>query len=85
MVKCIFTAEATAQQRQQNRMATFLFQFTCARERICAEKLRRTFSRSECLDWYDSMELPSSWFVKANEIWRECLNYRGEREWGLIE
>ena len=24
------------------------------------------------------MELPPSWFVKASEIWGECLNYRGE-------
>ena len=31
------------------------------------------------------MELPPSWFVQANAIWGECLNYRGEREWGLIE
>ena len=29
-------------------------------------------------DRYASMELPPSWFVKASEIWGECLNYRGE-------
>ena len=31
------------------------------------------------------MELPPSWFVKASVIWEECLNYRGEPEWGLVE
>ena len=24
-------------------------------------------------------------FVKASVIWGECLNYRGEREWGLVD
>ena len=45
MIKCIFTTKATAQ--QCNRIERQRFQFTCARERICAEKLRRTFFRSE--------------------------------------
>ena len=36
-------------------------------------------------DWYASMELPPSWFVKVSAIWGECLNYRGEPEWGLGE
>ena len=45
MVKCIFTTKATTQ--QYNRIERQRFQFTCARERICAEKLRRTFFRSE--------------------------------------
>ena len=31
---------------------------------------------------YASMELPPSYFVKASAIWGECLNYRGEGEWG---
>ena len=26
-----------------------------------------------------------SWIVKASSTWGECLNYRGEREWGLVE
>ena len=29
-------------------------------------------------DWYASMELPPSWFVKASAIWGECQSYRGE-------
>ena len=33
-------------------------------------------------DSYVSIELPPSWFVKASATWGECLNYRGEREWG---
>ena len=34
----------------QNRTERQRFQFTCARERICAENLRRTFFRSEGLN-----------------------------------
>ena len=30
-------------------------------------------------DSYASVELPPSWFVKANATWGECLYYRGER------
>ena len=41
MVKCIFTTEATAQQRQQNRMAAFSVH---SRQR---KDMRRTFFRSE--------------------------------------
>ena len=49
MIKCIFTTKATAQQYndQYNRIERQRFQFSCDRERICAEKLRRTFFRSE--------------------------------------
>ena len=28
-------------------------------------------------DSYASIELPPSWFVRANATWEECLNYRG--------
>ena len=36
-------------------------------------------------DWYASIELSPSWFVKASAIREECLNYRGETGWGLVE
>ena len=44
-----------------NRIERQRFQSTCARERICAEKLRRTFFRSEVVDQGLECELQSAY------------------------